>query len=322
MLEMQGYPDFASAGQAVLKLLHDRIGFNLWMITRVIDQDWIVLQAEDAGYGVKEGDTFCWSDSFCSEMVKGNGPYIAPQAELVGVYQTAAINSKVKIGAYIGMPLRCKDGSLFGTLCGIHPNTVSDRLEEELPFIEVLVRLLCSLLDADIDAQQERRRAERAETQAQTDALTGLYNRQGWDHLLSLEEARCQSLGFSACVVIIDLDDLKKINDTEGHASGDVYLQRSGQVLREVLRKEDIAARIGGDEFVVLGIEVDESGTQALAERLRIALAAENISASIGAALRQPSEGLIAAWKQADAEMYQQKRAKKSLSALSESSHR
>lgn len=313
MIDSRGYPNFATASQAVLKLLRARIGFDLWMVTRVTGDDWIVLQAEDHGYGVEPGQVLKWADSFCSEMVKGYGPCIAPQSERIEVYKHAPINQQVKIAAYVGMPLCDKDGTLFGTLCGIHPEAFPASLANELPLIETLAKLLGSLLDAELNAQTADRRAERAETEAQTDALTGLYNRRGWNQLLHLEELRCQQFGCPASIIVVDLDDLKKINDECGHAIGDEYLQRSADAMCRVLRKEDIAARIGGDEFAILGVEMDGHGVQGLVERLNVALASAQIPASLGIAVRNPSEGLAIAWQRADLEMYRQKRNRKAL---------
>lgn len=313
MLNFRGYQDFVTAGHAVLKLLHDRMPFDLWMITRVVGDDWIVLQAEDHGYGVKEGSVFSWADSFCSQMVRGKGPCIAPKTNLITTYRSAPINQQVKIGAYVGMPLCCKNGTLFGTLCGIHPTPFPDALEKELPLIEVLAGLLGSLLDAEITMQQERRRAERAEVEALTDDLTGLYNRRGWQKLLTAEETRCQELGCPACIIVIDVDDLKQVNDSLGHAAGDQYLYRLAKALKSVLRKEDVAARVGGDEFAVLGVEMDGLIAQALVERLRTVCKAVQVEVSMGLALRNPSASLAIAWQQADTEMYRQKRTKKSI---------
>ena len=313
MIDSRGYPDFATASRAVLKLLRERIGFNLWMVTRVSGDDWIVLQAEDHGYGVEPGNVLKWADSFCSEMVKGHGPCIAPQSDNVEFYKRAPINRQIKIAAYVGMPLCDRNGQLFGTLCGIHPEVFPASLEDELPLLETLTRLLSSLLDAELNAQQAHRQAERAETEAQTDTLTGLYNRRGWDQLLHLEEMRCQQFGCPASVIVIDLDDLKQINDEFGHAVGDEYLQRFADVMRRILRKEDIAARTGGDEFAILGVEMDGNGVQGLAERLNVALASAQIKASSGIAVRNPSEGLTKAWQQADLAMYRQKRDRKAM---------
>ena len=75
------FKKFEEAGQIVLKFLYQRFGFNLWMITRAEGDDWIVLQSEDNGYNVKPGQVFRWADSFCSHMVKGKAPTIAPRSE-------------------------------------------------------------------------------------------------------------------------------------------------------------------------------------------------------------------------------------------------
>ncbi len=312
-LDTKAYPDFAAASQAVLKFLHRRIGFNLWMVTRVVQQDWIVLQAEDHGYGVKAGDVFAWQSSYCSQMVQGKGPCIATTAAKIPAYAQAPINDLVDIGAYIGIPLQHSDGSLFGTLCAIHPQPVTQNLDEELPLLELIAKLLSSYLTSDLLVQHERRRAERAEVQALTDELTGLYNRRGWSQLLEKEEIRCRHFGLSACVVVVDLDDFKAVNDTLGHQAGDEWLQRFAAVLKGTLRRDDVAARTGGDEFAVLGVDTDAMGAQALADRIRLALAAHQIPASTGMALRASPENLMATWRRADADMYRCKQATKFL---------
>lgn len=75
------FKNFEEAGQAVLKFLYQKFGFNLWMITRTEGDDWIVLQSEDNGYNVQPGQVFRWADSFCSQMVQGKAPRIAPRSE-------------------------------------------------------------------------------------------------------------------------------------------------------------------------------------------------------------------------------------------------
>ena len=76
--DLDPFTDFETATRAALSLLHQRLGFDLWMMTRTDGNDWIVLQVEDHGYKVSEGSVFRWADSFCSQMVIGRGPRIAP----------------------------------------------------------------------------------------------------------------------------------------------------------------------------------------------------------------------------------------------------
>ena len=107
-----------------------------------------------------------------------------------------------------------------------------------------------------------------------------------------------------ACVISIDLDGLKLINDTEGHSAGDDLIRRAAQAIRTVIRDQDIVARVGGDEFLVLGVECDADGSQALLERIMIALYTVQVDASVGLALRNPSRGLSHAVHEADKSMY------------------
>ena len=299
--------DFAAAAQTVLDFLHQRLSFGLWMVTRTEGDDWIVLQAEDHGYGVKAGSVFPWADSFCSQMVLGRGPCIAPRSAEIPAYAAAPIGRQVAIGAYVGVPLRREDGSLFGTLCAIDPAPQPAAITAELPLIQLLARLLCSILEADLKAAEQTRRAERAQVESLTDALTGVYNRRGWDQLVAAEESRCRRYGHPACVLSIDLDGLKNVNDTEGHARGDELICRAAQAVRRAVRDQDVVARIGGDEFAVLGTECDADGADRLRARLGAALTAANVEASLGIALRHPSLGLNHAMEEADKHMYASK---------------
>jgi diguanylate cyclase (GGDEF)-like protein len=302
------FRDFESAGQAVLSFLHKRYGFDLWMLTRTEGDNWIVLQTEDHGYGLTPGTTLSWAESFCSEMVKGNGPRIAPDSNLVPAYAAAVIGCKVPIKAYVGIPLTNADGSLFGTLCAIDPDSQPVAIADDLELIELLASLLSSILDAELKLEEEARLIERLELESQTDAQTQLLNRRAWDQLLAREEERCRRYGHPAAVMSIDLDELKQVNDSEGHAAGDALIVRAAEALRAAAREIDIVARLGGDEFGIIAIECDQTRADALLARTRKALAERNVKASIGITIRNSSDGLQGAMKEADRLMYEEKR--------------
>jgi diguanylate cyclase len=130
-----------------------------------------------------------------------------------------------------------------------------------------------------------------------------------------LEEERSQRYGNLSAVYVIDLDGLKEINDTQGHAVGDHLIQQAASALRNIARKSDIVARLGGDEFSILSVDLDHAGAESLFERIRQCLSEEQIDASIGFALRHPSFGLKQAISQADQQMYFHKRSKKASKA-------
>ena len=309
-MEVLSFSDFETAAHAVLAFLHQRLGFDLWMVTRTAGDDWIVLQSEDHGYGIAPGTVFRWADSFCSEMVKGNGPRIAPRSEDIPAYATAAIGRRVQIKAYVGLPLVNSDGSLFGTLCAIHPSPQPQSIVEEKELVELLGAMLSTILQAELRAAEEARRSEKLQAEALIDALTDTYNRRGWDRLLASEEERCRRYGHPAAILIVDLDELKLVNDAQGHAAGDSLIVRASSALRKAARSLDIVARLGGDEFGILSAECDHAGAEALLKRVRTALAEANVKASVGLAMRGPSGGLRHALENADQLMYKEKRSR------------
>ena len=295
------------AAQAVLKHLRQHLGFQLWMVTRTEGQDWTVLQAEDHGYGVTEGQVFKWEDTFCSRMVRNQGPRIVPNVADVPAYAAAPLAAQVPIGAYVGIPLVREDGSLFGTLCGIHPSRQPQTVEAELPLVELFGRLLSTILDRDLKAAEQARLTERVQAEAMKDPLTGVFNRRGWESLASAEELRCNRYGHPACVVSVDLDELKLVNDTRGHARGDELLRRAAEAIRSAARGADVVARVGGDEFLVLLVESDCGAAASFLHRLRSALAALGVEASVGFSPYTPSRRLAGTIDEADRLMYTDK---------------
>lgn len=145
-----------------------------------------------------------------------------------------------------------------------------------------------------------------------TDFLTGIPNRKYFferlEELVSLKKRKeCLSIG----VIFIDIDFFKRVNDTYGHDVGDLVLIKFSQMLRENLRKEDIVARIGGEEFCVITQCVEENCLFDIAEKLRKSSEAmvieninEKITASFGATFYKEWEDVDSFVKRADSNMY------------------
>ena len=304
------YADFTAASADVLRVLQERVGMGLWMVTRASGPDQLVLVSRSvpgSDYAVPSGTVLPWDGSLCRQMVLGNGPAVAPRVEDVPAYAAAPNRSVAPIEAYVSVPLRQVDGSLFGTLCAFDPFPQPDALRGEEELVHLMGRLLTSVLHLELEREELRRRAERAESDATRDALTGLANRRAWDAVLAAEEVRCQRYGHPASVLVVDLDGLKTVNDTQGHAAGDRLLCRAAELLRGAARHSDVVARLGGDEFGLLAVETPGEGGRATAERVRAALRAGGVGASVGVGARAPGVALLAAWQDADRAMYDEK---------------
>jgi len=139
------------------------------------------------------------------------------------------------------------------------------------------------------------------------DALTGCLNRRGWSEALRSEEQRCSRHGLDAAVVIVDLDGLKAVNDSEGHDAGDRCLVECADALRGAVRAEDAVARLGGDEFAVLAVQTACRGPRAVVDHLEQALEAADVSACLGWSLRSRHAGLADAVTEADRRMLARK---------------
>jgi diguanylate cyclase (GGDEF)-like protein len=181
-----------------------------------------------------------------------------------------------------------------------------------------------------VELQQEITRRQKAEealrNQSITDSLTGLYNRRGFMTLAEqhLQLARRNGRGF--LLFMIDLDDLKPINDTLGHAEGDYALSQAGTLLKSTFRESDIVARLGGDEFAVVAIEEFEKDEAAMFARLQQKLDDYNrysgrpykLGLSMGSVHVNPQDAMTIAQllARADAALYEKKKHKNKLNVL------
>jgi two-component system, cell cycle response regulator len=166
---------------------------------------------------------------------------------------------------------------------------------------------------------------------AQQDPLTGLYNRRHLEDRLGAELSASLRHGRPLSLLLADVDHFKAVNDRHGHLAGDEVLKRTALVLRDTVRKEDVLARHGGEEFVVLARETALEGGRSLAERLRRAVERNRctwegtslqvtisigvaVSSRAGAYVEGASERELFAW--ADRALYQAKAERNRVVAL------
>ncbi len=161
---------------------------------------------------------------------------------------------------------------------------------------------------------ENKRLFEEVQRLAVTDPLTGLFNRHKLQESLSIEMERAHRYQRPLSIIMVDVDELKVINDSYGHSSGDVALSCVGAAIQRSIRKVDLATRFGGDEFVIVLPEADCQEATAVAERIaseidQVEFEPCNLSVSLGVAQWSPiykdMEGFIDA---VDNAMYQAKR--------------
>jgi diguanylate cyclase (GGDEF)-like protein len=149
---------------------------------------------------------------------------------------------------------------------GLPPTTVA------IVGINITALILLAYV-AMVIAREQRRARDAAIRLSTIDNLTGLFNRTFFFAAVEREIARSARSGRGFCLLMMDLDELKQINDLNGHFFGDRVLRGVGEVIRSGGRRIDTAARYGGDEFVVLLPETDPTGAYVLAEKIRLGVA-------------------------------------------------
>ncbi len=185
--------------------------------------------------------------------------------------------------------------------------------------------------DEMINARQEMQKAEARITALESqlvhmgelvreDQLTGSLNRRGMDESLEREIINADRLGAPLCIALLDLDDFKRINDTHGHATGDEVLVHLVNVVKETLRKLDVIARFGGEEFLVLLPETEPAEAMQIITRVQRELTKRIfmhntqrllITFSAGVAYRAQGETQADLIKRADVALYKAKNAGK-----------
>jgi two-component system, cell cycle response regulator len=189
-----------------------------------------------------------------------------------------------------------------------------DYLKKPFEAAELLARVGSAFHVKKLQDQLQERNAE-LDRLSRTDALTGLYNRRHLDRELSRWHSDSVRHHDPLCLLMLDLDHFKQVNDTYGHPAGDLVIRAFADALRTELRAGDIGGRWGGEEFLVILPRTDLEGALAVAERIRSRTAAQPICAAgqpisvtvSGGCALGPGESAEAVVQLADTCLYQAK---------------
>lgn len=163
--------------------------------------------------------------------------------------------------------------SLFSIFFGINPGIHGYSLAIIVP---AMIASLASYINLSLYFELEQSRQE-VHVLANTDDLTQIFNRRHFFELAERELERSRRNGHSLAIVLFDVDDFKQINDSLGHLAGDRVLHEMCRACQVVVRPYDVFARFGGEEFVFLLPDTDETRAGAFADRLRQLIAEKNV---------------------------------------------
>ena len=196
---------------------------------------------------------------------------------------------------------------------------IGDLLENTRAMQNSISVLKGQLNNSQREIEQLRTEVSRARDEAVVDGLTGLMNRRGFDPALihCLDTIEPGSPG--PCVLMVDIDHFKNVNDTYGHIFGDRVIRAVAQIIKSNVKGRDTAARYGGEEFVIILPETPIEGAAAVAEKIRATVECSRIkragsseviakiTVSVGVACYLPGEAALALVERADRALYESK---------------
>lgn len=237
----------------MLEMLESVTGMESTYLTTVDLQNSVqqILYARNAGtMQLPEGLTVPWGDTLCKRALDAKLPFANDVDQRWG---DSAAARALGIQTYLSTPVRKTDGALYGTLCA------ASAARHELPAkAQRMLALFSTLIAQQVEREELLQKLLHANARltalATTDPLTQLANRRALKQELQRLLALGVRQGTPVLVAFIDLDGFKAINDTHGHDAGDQFLVALADRLRAVQRKEDLVARWGGDEFVLIGL--------------------------------------------------------------------
>jgi len=190
--------------------------------------------------------------------------------EVVYHYRLEDVEESSKLPrAAVTVALRA-NGETIGSLAAISRSHQSSLRPASVEALEALARRAAPAI-------ANARRYTEAREQAELDSLTGLHNRRLFYEFLSREIARAQRYERFVSLIVLDIDDFKRINDRVGHLGGDAVLAAVADRIRGVVRATDIPCRVGGDEFAIILPESGREDAELLADRVGLAIRAQKI---------------------------------------------
>jgi diguanylate cyclase (GGDEF)-like protein len=262
--------DLLKQWQTMLDLLAEYMTVPVALIMR-LDHDKITVCVKNNSvtnpYHIGETEVLLGSGLYCEEVVRSNAPLFVENALDDPKWQNNPDLEKDMIN-YYGLPLRWPNGDMFGTLCVL--DSKSHRYDNKQ---QRLMEQMQIMVENHLDLLEKNHKLELLskdlQSLADTDDLTGIWNRRAFIEESNKELQRVQRSKHPVCLLMMDIDDFKDINDAFGHEVGDEVLKLFAHCITANKRAYDIFGRIGGEEFAMLLPETKRPEAIELAERIR-----------------------------------------------------
>jgi diguanylate cyclase (GGDEF)-like protein len=229
------------------------------------------------------------------------------------IRQTA--RPRYKTDSFVIVPLK-EEGRTVGLISLADKGNGHSFSKEDLD----LLQTMGSFITMAMGRSALHEKAEELREISITDPLTGLLNRRYLQERLTEELERSNRHGLPICLIMVDIDDFKQVNDTYGHSKGDEAIKSLAEILRKTIRSIDVASRYGGEEFTVMLPQTDKKDAHRIAERLRQSFSTEgtaqlqipSLTISIGlSSFPEDADSIDELIDSADRALYQAKRSGK-----------
>ncbi len=308
--------------QSMLEILAEFLEVPVALIMH-LDQDKLSVYVKNSSllnpFTVGSSESCAGSGLYCEHVIKLNTRLFVPNALENSVWKN---NPDIEFNLinYLGFPLRWPNNDVFGTICVLdsEPHYYTEKQERLMLQMRDMVETNLELLEKNLELENLSKNLQYL---ANTDELTGIWNRRAFISESNKELQRAQRSQHPVCLLMMDIDDFKDINDAFGHEVGDEVLKLFTHSIQSGKRGYDVFGRIGGEEFAMLLPETQRHEALELAERIRQKVSDIffhkqkhdiHITVSIGVyELAKNDTTILAALRKADKVLYAAKRSGK-----------
>ncbi len=307
-------PDRSEAINMVLQEGCDYLGLDVGLVSKAVDDCYIIKWAHSGLAPISPETELSLGQTYCSVTLDNKATTYTVKASECPVYRDHPCYQQFNFETYIGAPLYL-NGHLWGTVSFSSPFARENEFSSlELETFEILTKSIQMLLNEHKLVKALHEEKSELEIFAQTDELTGLANRSFITRYVTKNLFIMEPGKF--VFALIDIDYFKRVNDSYGHEAGDEVLMQLAQRVKDGLRKTDIIARLGGEEFVIILNESNTSRAHATLNRLRQLVKQKpfklcqteiTTTVSIGATFNAEGDDFRAIYNRADEQLYKSK---------------